>query len=183
MVASSLLNYDAAFRDAHDRISHAADAIREYALKVFETDELILDHIAEHVAGMDWSELVRSEEFHRYLKLFSSSSQVSSVGFIARDHGLAATNPLFPAPSDAIEAPGYLPVELAEATSLYQLRWEPLSWPQFVSFEPLQPKSGSRGDLHRCATRFRRSHYRSIAVSRFLVTMPRPDGAVPMRSG
>ena len=90
-IALSWLNYDAAFRGAHDRVSHAADAIHEYALKVFETDELILDHIAEHVAGMDWSELVRSEEFHRYLHQFGSRSQVSSVGLIARDHGLAAT--------------------------------------------------------------------------------------------
>jgi E3 ubiquitin-protein ligase DOA10 len=46
IIASSWLNYDAAFRDAHNRVFHATDAIHEYALKVFETDELILDHIA-----------------------------------------------------------------------------------------------------------------------------------------
>ena len=67
ITAVSWLNYNAAFQDAHDRVSRAADAILEYALKIFETDELILDHVAEHVSGMDCSELVRSEDFHRYL--------------------------------------------------------------------------------------------------------------------
>jgi hypothetical protein len=47
LMAVSWLNYNAAFRDAHSRVFHAADAIHEYALKIFETDELILDHIAE----------------------------------------------------------------------------------------------------------------------------------------
>ena len=70
--AVSWLNYNAAFQDAHDRVSRAADAILEYALKVFETDELILDHVAEHVSGMGWSELVRSQDFHRYLQQFGN---------------------------------------------------------------------------------------------------------------
>src|SRR5262249_8705375 len=76
ITAVSSLSYKAAFQDAHDRVSRAADAIREYALKIFETDELVLDHIAEHASGMDWSELVRSEDFHRYLQQFGSKPQV-----------------------------------------------------------------------------------------------------------
>src|SRR5215471_1518943 len=73
ITAVSWLHYNAAFQDAHDRISRAADAIREYALKVFETDELILDHVAEHVSGMDWSELVRSQDFYRYCNDLATS--------------------------------------------------------------------------------------------------------------
>src|SRR5437764_1624404 len=34
IIASAWLNYDAAFRGAHDRVAHAADAIHEYALKI-----------------------------------------------------------------------------------------------------------------------------------------------------
>src|SRR5262249_53474035 len=113
------LNYNAAFRDARERVGHAADAIHEYALKVFETDELILDQIAEHVASKDWSELVRSEEFHRYLQQFGNRKQISSVGLIARDRGRAATNPIFPARGVAIEPPAYLSVERKGKEELY----------------------------------------------------------------
>jgi len=52
------LNYLAAFRDARERVDRARDAIHEYALKAFESDELILDRIAEHIAGKDRSELI-----------------------------------------------------------------------------------------------------------------------------
>jgi two-component system, NtrC family, sensor kinase len=189
IIASSWLNYDAAFRDAHDRVSHAADAIHEYALKVFETDELILDHIAEHVSGMDWSVLVRSEEFHRYLQQFSSSSQVSSVGFIAPDHGLAATNPLFPAPSDAIEAPGYLPVERGGKQPIYigtAVLGTFVAAPQFsvVRTAPNPRSAGDNGVIF-VSTKLSDfvEYYRSIADPRdFLVTMVRSDGAVLVRS-
>ena len=64
------VNYVAAFRDARERVDRARDATHEYALKAFESDELILDRIAEHVAGNDRSELIGSEEFHRYLQQF-----------------------------------------------------------------------------------------------------------------
>jgi len=188
-VASSWLNYDAAFRGAHDRVSHAADALHEYALKVFETDELILDHIAEHVAGMDRSELVRSEEFHHYLQQFGSRSQVSSVGLIVRDRGLAATNPLFPAPADAIEAPGYLQVERSGKEPIYvgtAVRGTFVAAPTF-SVVRTAPNSSSAGDNGVIFVSTKLSdfveYYRSIVNPRdFLVTMARSDGAVLTRS-
>ena len=189
ITASSWLNYRAAVRGSHDRVSHAADALREYALKVFETDELILDHIAEHVTGMDWSELVRSEEFHRYLQQFGSRSQVSSVGLIARDHGLAATNPLFPAPADAIEAPGYLQVERSGKEPIYvgtAVQGTFVAVPTFsvVRTAPNARSAGENGVIF-VSTKLSDfvEYYRSIVNPRdFLVTMARSDGAVLTRS-
>src|SRR5438046_5109078 len=64
--AAAWVNYVSAFRDARERVDRAKDAIHEYALKAFESDELILDRVAEHIAGKDPSELIGSEEFHRY---------------------------------------------------------------------------------------------------------------------
>jgi len=189
IITLSWLNYGTAFRGAHDRVSHASDAIREYALKVLETDELILDHIAEHVTGMDWSELVRSEEFHRYLHQFDSRSQVSSVGLIARDHGLAATNPLFPAPGDAIEAPGYLQVERNGKEPIYvgtAVRGTFVAAPQFSVVRTARNlrAAGDNGVIF-VSTRLSDfiEYYRSIVDPKdFLVTMARSDGAVLARS-
>jgi two-component system, NtrC family, sensor kinase len=187
IVASSWLTYDAAFRDAQGKVSHAANAIHEYALKIFETDELILDHIAEHVAGANWSELVRSEEFHRYLQQFSGRPQVSSVGLISPDHGLAATNPLFPAPTVAIEAPAYLQAWRSGKESIYigtAVRGTFATAAQFSVVRTDVSPVGSNGVIF-VSTKVSdfAEYHRSIVDPRdFLVTMARSDGAVLARS-
>ena len=81
LATAAWINFDAAFRDARERVDRARDAIHEYALKAFEGDELILDRIAEHVAGKDRSELIGSEEFHHYLQQFDGKPQISAVGY------------------------------------------------------------------------------------------------------
>ena len=187
LMAVSWLNYNAAFRDAHSRVSHAADAIHEYALKIFETDELILDHIAEHVAGADWSELVRSEEFHHYLQQFAARPQVSSVGLISRDHGLAATNPLFPAPAVTIEPPAYLQVERNGKEPIYigtAVRGTFAAPPQFSVVRTDLSSVGGNGVIF-VSTKVSDfvEYHRSIVDPRdFLVAMARLDGAVLSRS-
>src|ERR1700732_3620814 len=105
---ASWLNYVAAFHEARERVARATDVIHEYALKTFETDELILDRIAEHIGETDRVELIRSEEFHRYLRQFEGAPQISSVGIVVPARGLAATNPVFPMPAISIEPPAYL---------------------------------------------------------------------------
>src|ERR1700680_3820134 len=105
---ASWLNYVAAFREARERVARATDAIHEYALKTFETDELILDRIAEHIGETDRTELIGSEEFNRYLRQFEGAPQISSVGIVVPGRGLAASNPVFPMPAIAIEPPAYL---------------------------------------------------------------------------
>ena len=97
---ASWINYVAGFREARERVTRATDAIHEYALKTFETDELILDRIAEHISGTDRWELIRSEEFHSYLRQFEGKPQISSVGLILPGRGLAASNVIFPMPTN-----------------------------------------------------------------------------------
>jgi two-component system, NtrC family, sensor kinase len=185
ITAVSWLNYNAAFQDAHDRVSRAADAILEYALKVFETDELILDHVAEHVSGMDWSELVRSQDFHRYLQQFGNKPQVSSVGLIDQNYGLAATNPVFPAPSIAVEPPGYLAVERGDKEAIYigtAVQGSLTPAPQFSVVRP-QPNPTSAGHPGLIFVTTKVSdfvgYYRSIIDPQdYTVTLARSDGAV-----
>src|SRR5207248_2186632 len=82
LATAACVNYVAAFREARERVDRAKDAIHEYALKAFESDELILDRIAEHVAGKNRAELIGSEDFHRYLRQFEGKPQISAVGLI-----------------------------------------------------------------------------------------------------
>src|SRR5438874_6708240 len=111
LATAAWINFDAAFRDARERVDRARDAIHEYALKAFEGDELILDRIAEHVAGKDRSELIGSEEFHHYLQQFDGKPQISAVGLIIPGRGLAASNLIFPVPTINVGSPNYLRVD------------------------------------------------------------------------
>ena len=175
------LEYGASSRDAHDRIGRAADAVEQYTSKVFETDELILDQVSAYVAGQDWSELVRSADFHRYLEQFSRP-QVSSVGLITRDRGLAATNPIFPAPAVAVEQPEYLPVDQTGKKPIYIGTAVQGSITPAAQFSIVRPEGDGLIFVSLRVTDFA-EYYRSVVdLSDFSVTVVRSDGAVLARS-
>src|SRR5712672_287357 len=183
------INYVAAFREARERVIRATDAIHEYALKAFETDELILDRIAEHVNGRDRSELMRSEEFHRYLRQFEGKPQISSAGLIVPGRGLAASNLVFPIPTTAVEPPGYLRVDRGEREPIYIGTAAPGSFTQAPQFSVVRVDRASAqegGDgLFFVSAKLSDfvGYYRTIVdLEDFLVTLVRSDGAVLARS-
>jgi two-component system NtrC family sensor kinase len=183
------INYVAAFREARERVIRATDAIHEYALKAFETDELILDRIAEHVSGTDRSELIGSEEFHGYLQQFEGKPQISSVGLIVPGLGLAASNPVFPMPTVAVEPPDYLRVDRGEREPIYigtAVAGSFTEAPQFsvVRVDRASAQKGGEGLVFVSAklSDFV-GYYRTIVdLQDFLVTLVRSDGAVLARS-
>jgi two-component system, NtrC family, sensor kinase len=186
---ASWLNYVAAFREAHERLARATDAIQEYALKAFETDELILDRIAEHVGGRDRSELIRSEEFHEYLHQFDDKPQISSAGLIVPGQGLAASNLIFPLPKIALGPPEYLSMDRPGKEPIYIGTAVPGSYtqaPQFsvVRFDKTSLQERDVGLIF-VSTKLSAfvGYYRTIVdLKDFLVTLVRSDGAVLARS-
>jgi signal transduction histidine kinase/ActR/RegA family two-component response regulator len=189
LATAASINYVAAFREARERVIRATDAIHEYALKAFETDELILDRIAEHVNGRDRSELMRSEEFHRYLRQFEGKPQISSAGLIVPGRGLAASNPVFPMPTVAVEPPDYLRVDRGEREPIYigtAVSGSFTQAPQFsvVRVDRTSAQEGAAGLVFVSAklSDFV-GYYRTIVdLEDFLVTLVRLDGAVLARS-
>jgi signal transduction histidine kinase len=186
---ASWLNYVAGFREARERVARATDAIHEYALKTFETDELILDRIAEHIGGTDRSELIGSEEFHRYLRQFDSAPQISSVGIIAPGRGLAASNLVFPMPTITTEPPAYLKLDREGKEPIYIGTAALGSFTQAPQFSVVRVDRNSAqegGDgLIFVSTKLSDfvAYYRTIVDPQdFLVTMIRSDGAVLARS-
>jgi len=186
---ASWLNYVAAFHEARERVARAADAIHEYALKTFETDELILDRIAEHIGETDRAELIGSEEFHRYLRQFEGSPQTSSVGIVVPGRGLAASNPVFPMPAIAIGPPAYLRLDRYGKEPIYIGTSAPGTFtqaPQFsvVRADRISAQEGGAGLIF-VSTKLSDfvSYYRTIVDPQdVLVTMVRSDGAVLARS-
>ncbi len=143
LATAAWVNYDASFRDARERVDRATDAIHQYALKAFESDELILDRLAEHIASKNRSDLIGSEEFHHYLRQFEGKPQISSVGLIVPGEGLAASNPVFPRPTIHLELPDYLRVDRDGKEPIYIGRTAPGTFTQAPQFSVVRLDQGS----------------------------------------
>jgi two-component system, NtrC family, sensor kinase len=183
------VNYVAAFRDARERVDRARDAINEYALKVFESDELILDRIAEHIAVKDRSALIGSQEFYQYLRQFDGKPQISAVGLVIPGLGLAASNLVFPPPTIDVGPPNYLRVDRRGKEPIYigaAVSGTFTQVPQF-SVIRLDRASAQEAGTGLLFVSVKLSdfagYYRTIIdLKHFLVTVIRSDGAVLARS-
>jgi two-component system, NtrC family, sensor kinase len=183
------LNYLAVFREARERVDRARDAIHEYALKAFESDELILDRIAEHIAGKDRSELIGSEDFHRYLRQFDGKPQISAVGLIIPGRGLAASSPVFPLPTINVGPPNYVRVDRGEKEPIYIGTAAPGTFTEAPQFSVIRldqtSAQGAATGLIFVSVKLSdfAGYYRTIIdLKEFLVTVIRSDGAVLARS-
>ncbi len=96
---TAFLTYRAFMADARDQIERTANAAAEHASKVFATDELVLDRIAERIAPMSWDEIANSPDVHIFLiEMKRSLPQAQAIGIIAPDRRILNTNYAFPAP-------------------------------------------------------------------------------------
>jgi two-component system NtrC family sensor kinase len=96
---AAFLTYRAFTADAWERIERTAIAAAEHASKVFATDELVLDRIAERVAPMSWDQIAKSPEIHTFLiEMKRSLPQAQAIGLIAPDGRILTTDYAFPTP-------------------------------------------------------------------------------------
>ena len=96
---AAFLTYRAFMADARDHIERTANAAAEHAGKVFATDELVLDRIAERIAPMSWDQIAQSADVHTFLiEMKRSLPQAQAVGIIGPDRRILNTNYAFPAP-------------------------------------------------------------------------------------
>jgi two-component system, NtrC family, sensor kinase len=83
---AAVLNYDWTWHEAAARLERTADTVDEHALKVFETNEQLLDRVAEQVGRLDWPETEGSASIHDYLKhLAARAPHVTAIGLIGPD--------------------------------------------------------------------------------------------------
>ena len=91
--AAAWLNYQWSFEEAQTQLTRTSDAAHEHALKIFQTNELVLDRIAERFGGLDWQEIAADPAVHAYLKhLADDVPHVAVLGFIAPDRRIVASN-------------------------------------------------------------------------------------------
>src|SRR6516164_8290687 len=69
-----------ALRAAEDRVQSLVGLMREHALNVFQTQELVYEQIRLRTAGLDWDAISRSEELASFLQeARNRMSQISSI--------------------------------------------------------------------------------------------------------
>ena len=69
-----------ALQAAEDRVQSTVGLMREHALNVFQTQELVYDQIRLRTAGLDWDTISRSKELASFLQQTRDQmSQISSI--------------------------------------------------------------------------------------------------------
>ncbi len=94
------VSWDREFAAARTELMQAAAVSREHAIKVFETTEVVADHIGEIVLGRS-DEAVRADEpaIHQRLKALSNRfEQILDILVISGSGGLLASGSSFPVP-------------------------------------------------------------------------------------
>ncbi len=90
-------NYRQVFRDAERDTNRVTALLREHALKVIETDELITGRVQDRVRDMSWEEIKASEQVHDFLaELKTQFPQVESVFLTGPDGVIASSSRQFP---------------------------------------------------------------------------------------
>jgi signal transduction histidine kinase/CheY-like chemotaxis protein len=96
---AAVLNYGWTWQEAGARLERTADTVDEHALKVFETNELILDRVAEQIGHLDWSEIDGSAQVHDYLKrLAQRVPHIGAVGLTGPDGRIVNSSLDIPSP-------------------------------------------------------------------------------------
>jgi len=108
--AASALTYRSIVATANSRTAQLTEVASEHTAKVFETSELVLDRIADRVAGLSWDNIRRSSDLHEFLREMKKSlPQANAIGLIDSDGRVANTDYQFPPPPVAVQNRDYLP--------------------------------------------------------------------------
>ena len=90
-------NYQQVVRDAERDTNRVTALLREHALKVMETDELIIGRVQDRIRGMSWEEIGTSSQVQEFLVgLKAQYPQVESVFLATPDGYIALSSRQFP---------------------------------------------------------------------------------------
>ena len=90
---------DEALRDGMVHVRQTVRMLEEHALRVFEAQQLIIDRVDRHIAGVDWPAIRASADIHVFLReVAASSPHVDGLWLVPPDGRTANSAELFPFP-------------------------------------------------------------------------------------
>ena len=95
-------------RAAEADVKRGADSVREHALKVLQTDALVVALIDQHIQSMSWDDIATSRSLHDYLAKLVQESPELEGAFVADAGGtVRSSSRLFPSLSSPIASRGF----------------------------------------------------------------------------
>jgi len=91
--------------EAQDNVDRGVDSVREHALKVFQTDALVIALIDQRIKSMSWDEIPTSRELHNDVaELAAQYPELRSVWIPDANGIVRSSNRFFPALSTNVSA-------------------------------------------------------------------------------
>jgi signal transduction histidine kinase len=92
--------YQTTMQDAQRDVARSVEVFYSQALNVFQTDELIAEHVSDRLAGMTWDEIEQSTAIQNYLKHITDNFPQAQAIWLADSSGRIrnASQPLPPSP-------------------------------------------------------------------------------------
>ncbi|MBX6742899.1 MAG: hypothetical protein IRY87_12740 [Acetobacteraceae bacterium] len=82
-------------QDAEARMLRAVDVLHEHALRAFQTQEVVLTAIDDHLRGRSWDEIAQSRQVHAFLRRIERSAPtIGGLALVRPDGRLAMTSRL-----------------------------------------------------------------------------------------
>jgi signal transduction histidine kinase len=101
--------YNTAFDEANDHMGRIADIASQQAVNVFQSDELALARVSDHIAGMSWEQIAASNEVHLFLNSIKENlPQASIISLIDPQERVASVDFAFPPPLIVLAPRTYL---------------------------------------------------------------------------
>lgn len=79
--------YQTAMQDAERDVQRSVEVFYSQALNVFQTDELIAEHVSDRLAGMPWDEIEQSKGVQDYLKNITDNFPQAQAIWLADSSG------------------------------------------------------------------------------------------------
>lgn len=98
-VAFATYQREQTLRDGERTIERTIQILEEHALRVFESQQLIIDQIDQYLGFMSWADIAASEEVHRFLQRTAAASpHVDGLWLVPPDGRTANSADFFPFP-------------------------------------------------------------------------------------
>lgn len=178
------------WQEAETRMLRAVDVLHEHALRAFQTQEVVLTAVDDHLAGLPWDRIGQSETVLDFLRRIERSAPAIGGLALVRPDGMLAMTSRLPVPVPPIDFSDrdYVQWHRAGHASLYLsqvLITRPNGWLRFALSRSRTGADG-RPDGGTIASSFPPAHFTDFFATvrqgrRDVLALVRDDGAILAR--
>ncbi|WP_162912972.1 PAS domain-containing protein [Rhodospirillaceae bacterium SYSU D60014] len=121
--AAAWQSYQKTIEEAEMEVRKTVSILHEHARKVFETHELLIARVDDHIRDMSWEAIGHSESLHTYLRMVAAGlPQVDAIWLAAPNGLVRSRSHLSPAPDILVADEDYFAAQRARNAGTYVSR-------------------------------------------------------------